>query len=64
MGGILFFFLLLIIGVISLLSPETAWHLSEGWKFRDAEPSPTVLVYIRVMGVVELLAGVYILFTM
>ena len=64
MAEVFVFLFLLVIGVISLVSPETAWHLSEGWKFRDAEPSSTVLVYIRVMGAVELLAGVYILFIM
>ena len=51
-------------GVISVLSPETAWHLSKGWQFKDAEPSDAVLVYIRVAGVVEILAAFFILFTM
>ena len=64
MGGVLFFFILLIIGIISIASPETTWHMAEGWKFRDAEPSDHVLVYIRAAGVVEILAGFYILFTM
>ena len=64
MGGILFFFILLIMGVISVISPETAWHLSKGWQFKDAEPSDAVLVYIRVAGVVEILAAFFILFTM
>ena len=64
MGGILFFFILLIVGVISIFSPETAWRLFEGWKFRDAEPSDAVLVYIRVAGAIEIVAGFFILFTM
>ena len=64
MGGILLFFILLIMGVISVLSPETAWHLSKGWQFKDAEPSDAVLVYIRIAGAVEILAAFFILFTM
>lgn len=64
MGAVLFFFIFLIVGIISIVSPETAWYLSEGWRFRDAEPSDHVLVYIRVAGVVEILVGFYILFTM
>ena len=51
-------------GVISVLSPETAWHLSKGWQFKDAEPSDAVLVYIRIAGAVEILAAFFILFTM
>ena len=64
MGAILLFFILLICDVISLVSPETAWHLSKGWQFKDAEPSDAVLVYIRVAGAIEVLAGFYLLFTM
>ena len=64
MGGILFFFILLIMGVISVLSPETAWHLSKGRQFKDAEPSDAVLVCIRIAGAVEILAAFFILFTM
>ena len=37
MGAILLFFILMISGVISLASPETAWQLSKGWQFEDAE---------------------------
>ena len=64
MGAILLFFILLICGVISLVSPETAWHLSKGWQFKDAEPSDAVLVCIRIAGAVEILAAFFILFTM
>ena len=64
MGAILLFFILMISGVISLASPETAWQLSKGWQFEDAEPSGAVLIYIRVAGVIEVLVGFYVLFTM
>ena len=64
MGAILLFFILMISGVISLVSPATAWHLSRGWQFQGAEPSKAALVYIRAAGAVEILAGFYILFTM
>lgn len=25
--------------LIGIISPETSWKMSEGWKFKDAEPS-------------------------
>lgn len=62
--GIFIFFILLVIGVINLLSPETAWHISDGWKFKDAEPSENALLWIRIAGVIDLIAAVVILVKM
>lgn len=64
MGAILLFFVLLIWGIICALSPETAWEMTDGWKYKDAEPSEGVLKYLRVIGVVQIVAAFYILFTM
>jgi hypothetical protein len=38
------------IGIANLLFPRTFWYLSEGWKFKNSEPSNTALVIIRVIG--------------
>ena len=64
MGGVLLFLILLAIGGISVLSPESAWHMAEGWRFQDAEPSDHVLISIRIAGVIEILAAFYVLLTM
>ena len=38
-------FVLIIWGIINIVSPETGWHLSDGWKYRDAEPSDEALIW-------------------
>jgi len=43
--------ILLIIGIIN---PRFAWQMSEGWKFKDAEPSETYLVMTRMISVAML----------
>lgn len=53
---------LLGVGLFNILSPQTAWYLSEGWKFRDAEPSDLALGLARAGGVVCCLIGVILIF--
>ncbi len=64
MGGFFMFLILLVVGVINLLSPETAWNMSEGWKFKDAELSEHALLWSRIVGVICLIAAVVILIKM
>ena len=45
-------------GVWELISPETAWYLSHGWLYRDAEPSAAALVVGRISGVIALVLAV------
>lgn len=54
-----FWFLLIWIIVCSLgiFNPRLAWYLSEGWKFRDAEPSDAYLAWSRIGGVIFLIIG-------
>lgn len=60
---VVFIFLILLVwGLICIISPETAWELTSGWKFRNAEPSDAALVYLRIIGVVQILIGVWLLF--
>ncbi|GGH31043.1 DUF6199 family natural product biosynthesis protein [Paenibacillus segetis] len=56
-----FGFILLIIGIISAASPNTAWYLSVGWKIKDAEPSEAALAMNRVVGVIASIVGLIIL---
>lgn len=61
-GMILLAIVLLGVGLFNILSPQTAWYLSEGWKFRDAEPSDLALGLARAGGVVCCLIGVILIF--
>lgn len=47
--------ILTIIMVFGIVRPEILWYLSEGWKFRDAEPSETYLILTRVSLVIALI---------
>ena len=38
------------VGIFNLVSPRTAWYLSYGWRFRDAEPSEAALLLGRAGG--------------
>lgn len=54
--------LLIIIGLCSLCRPEEMWHLSEGWKFQDAEPSEEAILWCRIGGVISMVVGLFLLF--
>ena len=49
-------------GVFNLVSPRTAWYLSYGWRFRDAEPSDEALVLGRVGGGAAVCIGLLLCF--
>lgn len=61
-GKVLAVLFLLAVGVFNIASPQTAWHLSEGWKFRDAEPSELALGLARAGGVACCAAAVIVIF--
>lgn len=52
----------LVIGVVNIASPETAWYLSDGWKYKDAEPSDEALLLTRVGGGAAILIGLGFMF--
>ncbi|WP_356948302.1 DUF6199 family natural product biosynthesis protein [Brevibacillus nitrificans] len=56
----LFGVLLIVHGLLSLISPRILWFLTEGWKFKDAEPSEAAVVFGRILGVFTLLVGIYL----
>lgn len=48
----------IILGFINWAEPALAWHLSEGWKYRDVEPSDTALAMTRVGGIIGVIVGI------
>ncbi|MDD7796040.1 DUF6199 family natural product biosynthesis protein [Clostridium sp. 'White wine YQ'] len=44
-----------IILIIGIINPRLSWKISEGWKFKDVEPSTLYLIMTRVMSVVMLI---------
>lgn len=54
--------LLIIIGLCGLCRPEEMWHLREGWKFEDADPSEEAILWCRVVGVISIIIGLILLF--
>jgi len=57
----LFGLVFILFGLFAALSPETAWQLQEGWKFRNAEPSDLALVMTRIGGVFTIVVGLLLL---
>lgn len=51
-------FLLIVIGLFSLLAPRAAWYMEIGWKLKDSEPSEGVLNLNRIIGFVLILVGI------
>ncbi|MBD7970585.1 DUF6199 family natural product biosynthesis protein [Paenibacillus gallinarum] len=49
--------LFIIVGLVAAISPYSAWYLSVGWKFKDAEPSDLALGVERIVGIVLVIAG-------
>jgi len=53
--------LCMIIGVCSIIWPRVMWYLSEGWKFKNVEPSDLALTMTRVGGVLMVILGIFLL---
>lgn len=52
----------IMIGLINVVSPETGWHLSYGWRYKDAEPSDAALTSGHIGGVVAIVIGIICFF--
>lgn len=61
-AGILAAVLIMAIGAVGIFFPRTAWYLSYGWRFRNAEPSDAALMLGRLGGVIAAAFGVFVLF--
>ncbi|NLG51098.1 MAG: hypothetical protein GX552_13405 [Chloroflexi bacterium] len=57
----LFGLVIILFGLFAVISPETAWHLQEGWKFRNAEPSDLSLIMTRIGGVIAIVIGLLVM---
>ena len=53
--------LLLIVGIFNTVAPQAAWYLSDGWRFKDAEPSETALALTRFGGIVVIVITVFMI---
>ena len=56
-----FGFVFIILGLIGVISPRTAWMLEVGWKVKDAEPTEIALVINRLFGIIITIIGIVIL---
>ena len=54
---------LIVTGLADAISPNTAWYLSYGWRFKNAEPSEAALVFGRIFGIFCVILGLILLFT-
>lgn len=53
--------IVIILGIIELASPQTAWYLSYGWRYKNAEPSEAALIIERIGGVIGIILGIILL---
>ncbi len=57
-GNPLLAIILIIMGVFNTAAPSLSWYIGYGWRFKNAEPSDSVLVLNRIVGIVLIFAGV------
>ena len=53
--------LFLALGGFHLFKPFQAWQLGWGWRFKNAEPSDAAITWNRVLGLLMLLLGLWLL---
>lgn len=53
---------LLICGALMAAYPRKIWQLEYGWRFKNAEPSDTVLAVNRILGVVLICVAIILVF--
>lgn len=47
--------------LIGIVNPMLSWKISEGWKFKNAEPSDAYLVMTRISSVIILIVVWFVL---
>lgn len=52
---------MIVVGIVGMAVPQGLWWLSNGWKFRDAEPSKLSLALAQVAGGVAIVVGAIML---
>lgn len=61
-GNVLAGLLLLALGAWHTFSPYSAWYLSWGWRYKDAEPSDAALAFTRIGGITCIIFGLFAFF--
>ena len=59
--NIILIIFLLIVGGFNAVAPQTSWYLSEGWKYKNLEPSETALDMTRIVGVIAIVIAVFMM---
>lgn len=49
---------LILLGVWAFLAPKSLWYLNYGWMNGSEEASDSILLYIRIGGIVAIILGV------
>lgn len=55
-------FILFILGGWNAVFPYSSWYLSYGWRYKDVEPSDTVLILARLSGVIIIIISLVLVF--
>lgn len=61
-GKFIWVLILAAVGVFNIVSPQTAWYLEYGWRYKNAEPSDLALGFNRVTGGIAVVAAVIFIF--
>lgn len=62
-GGQIFLGLLVAgLGLLNVIRPKTAWYVNHGWRYKNAEPSETALLFGALGGIVAILLGLGMIF--
>lgn len=59
--NVILIIVLFVIGLFNAMTPETAWYLSDGWKFKNSEPSEAALGLTRFAGIAAMVLAVIML---
>lgn len=61
LGRIITILFVFAVGFLHLFWPRTAWYITQGWVYKNAEPSDAALTLNVILGFVFLLFGVIII---
>ncbi len=51
------------VGLLEAINPHLAWQISEGWRYKNVEPSEAYLVISRIAGVVMIVIALLLIFS-
>lgn len=54
---------LIVVGLVSIFNPKLGWWLSDGWKYKDVEPSGCAMFAQVVGGIIAVIFGLVVVFT-